>query len=43
MEKSKRVSEAIIQHEHDTGTGIQARVEKLEKRVEKLEREVKEK
>ena len=38
MEKSKRVSEAIIQHEHDSGTGIQARVEALERKVDKLER-----
>lgn len=36
MEKSKRVSEAIIRHEHDSGTGLEARVEKLEREVERL-------
>jgi hypothetical protein len=32
------VSDAIVEkHDHDTGTGLEARVEVLEKKVEKLE------
>ena len=32
------VSAAIVEkHEHDTGTGLEARVEVLEKKVERLE------
>ena len=36
--KGEWVSDAIVEkHSHDTGTGLEARVEVLEKKVEKLE------
>jgi hypothetical protein len=37
MEKSKRVSDAIIAKAQNSGGELEARVEKLEKAVEKLE------
>ena len=37
--KGRYVSTAIVdKYEHDTGTGLQARVETLERKVEKLEK-----
>jgi len=36
MEKSKRVSEAIIRHDHNSGARLEARVEKLEREVERM-------
>lgn len=36
--KGEWVSDAIVdKHEHDTGTGLQQRVEVLERKVERLE------
>jgi hypothetical protein len=36
--KSEYVSDAIVEkHEHDTGTGLEARLEDIEKRLERLE------
>jgi len=41
--KGEWVSDAIVdKHDHDTGTGLQARVDDLSRRVEKLEKGVKE-
>jgi BMFP domain-containing protein YqiC len=39
MEKSKRVSDAIIAKAQNSNGELEARVSKLEKRVEKLEGE----
>jgi hypothetical protein len=35
--EANKVSEAIVKHENDTGTGIEARLDDHEKRLKRLE------
>jgi hypothetical protein len=39
--EANKVSEAIVKHDRDTGAGLEARLEDIEKRLERLEKEKK--